>query len=389
MKKFFVVFVCCILLVGCSFKDKSDRVENNIDKSEIDENVKKVPNDYDDAGIFKDYYIQVYEKLQTMSLEEKVGQMIFARLPQNNVIKDIENYRVGGFILFGVDFKNKQKEQIINEIKSYQDASTIPLLLGVDEEGGTVIRISSNLNLYDNRFLSPQEVYQKSGMEGIINDTKEKALLLKELGLNVNLAPVSDVSINSNDFIYSRSFGKNAKETSEYVRNVVKTYLEYNVGCTLKHFPGYGNNVDTHTGIAIDVRDYQTFVENDFLPFKAGIEEDVPSILVSHNIVNSMDSEKPASLSKKVHEILRNDLGFTGVIMTDDLAMDAITLYTDNPYIEAVLAGNDLLITTDYKDTYNSILNGVKDGKIDEEMINKATFRILAWKYQLGLFEED
>ena len=141
-------------------------------------------------------------------------------------------------------------------------------------------------------------------------------------------------------------------------------------------------------GIAIDNREYNEFENKDFLPFKAGIEEGVPSILVSHNIVNSMDKDKPASLSIKVHKILRDDLGFTGIIMTDDLAMDAITNYSDDPYVEAVNALNDLLITTDYKKTYESIINGVNDGSIDVEKINESVTRIIAWKYKLGLMKE-
>lgn len=374
MKKLLIVILCLICLLGCGNKDIGNDKQNDSKNEEL---------------IVEDKDISlIKEKISTMSLEEKVGQIIFARLPQKNVEIVINNYHVGGFILFGVDFKNKNKEQVISEIKSYQEASTIPLLLGVDEEGGTVIRISSNSNLYPHRFLSPQEIYNKEGIDGIINDTNEKAKLLKELGLNVNLAPVADISSNPNDFIYDRTLGRDAKETSEYIRQVVKTYNDNNIGCTLKHFPGYGNNIDTHTGIAIDKRDYNTFLENDFLPFQAGIEENVPSILVSHNIVNSMDSDKPASLSKKVHDILRNDLKYDGVIMTDDLAMDAITLYSDNPYIEAVLAGNDLLITTDYQKTYEEIIKGVNSGTIDEALINDAVLRVLKWKYQLGLIEE-
>ena len=377
MKKILIIILCLLCLLGCSKKaidnDKQEgsKKEESIVEEKEDKNI----------GLAK-------EKISTMSLEEKVGQMIFARLPQKNVESVINNYHIGGFILFGVDFKNKSKNQVISEIRLYQEASSIPLLLGVDEEGGTVVRISSNPSLYPHRFLSPQEIYNQEGIDGIIKDTNEKAKLLKELGLNVNLAPVADISNNPNDFIYNRSLGRDAEETSEYIRQVVKTYNDNNIGCTLKHFPGYGNNVDTHTGIAIDKRDYNTFLENDFLPFQAGIEENVPSILVSHNIINSMDNEKPASLSKKVHDILRNDLKYDGVIMTDDLAMDAITLYSDNPYIEAVLAGNDLLITTDYQKTYEEIIKGVNNGTIDEELINAAVLRVLRWKYQLGLFEE-
>ena len=376
MKKFLII-LCLLCLVGCTIK------EGKIDKEEKkDEEVVEKKN----YGIFNDYYDLALEMVSEMTIEEKVGQMIVARLPQGDVNSVIDNYHVGGFIMFGIDFKNKTKNQVINEIKSYQSVSKIPLLIGVDEEGGSVVRISSNPNLYSHRFESPMNMYNKEGMDGIINDTKEKSKLLSSLGINVNLAPVADVSTDKSDFIYDRTLGKSADEVSEYIKTVVKTYNEYNMGSCLKHFPGYGNNVDTHTGIAIDNRGYDDFLEDDFLPFKAGIEEGVPSILVSHNIVKSID-DLPASLSVSVHEILRDDLSFTGVIMTDDLSMDAITLYSDNPYVEAVNAGNDLLITTDYAKTYNSILEGVNNGSIDLSTIDDSVIRVIAWKYKLGLME--
>ena len=380
MKKILLIILCLFCLVGCDDVILNDEVDDNV----VIDNSK----DDIDYGIFDDYYDSALMMVKKMSLEEKVGQMIFSRMPQSNVLDVINNYHVGGFILFGVDFKNKTKKQVIDEIKKYQSESKISLLLGVDEEGGSVVRISSNPNLYPHRFDSPMNIYNKDGMDGIINDTNEKSKLLKELGLNVNLAPVADVSTDKNDFIYDRTLGRDSDEVSEYVKNVVKTYNDNNIGSCLKHFPGYGNNVDTHTGIAIDNRDYDSFVNSDFLPFKAGIDEGVPSILVSHNIVMSMDKDKPASLSLKVHKILRDDLGFTGIIMTDDLAMDAITKYSDDPYVEAVNAGNDLLITTDYKKTYESIIKGVNDGSIDMERINESVTRIIAWKYKLGLMKE-
>ena len=380
MKKIFLIILCLFCLVGCDDVVLNDDVDSN---DEIVDDFKEEKINY---GIFDDYYDSAIKMVNKMTLEEKVGQMIFARMPSSGVNEVINDYHVGGFILFGVDFKNKTKNQVINEINSYQ--SDIPLLFGVDEEGGSVVRISSNSNLYPHRFDSPMNIYNKDGMDGIINDTNEKSKLLKELGLNVNLAPVADVSTDKNDFIYDRTLGRDCEEVSEYIREVVKTYNDNNIGSCLKHFPGYGNNVDTHTGIAIDNREYNEFENKDFLPFKAGIEEGVPSILVSHNIVMSMDKDKPASLSLKVHKILRDDLGFTGIIMTDDLAMDAITKYSDDPYVEAVNAGNDLLITTDYKKTYESIIKGVNDGSIDMERINESVTRIIAWKYKLGLMKE-
>lgn len=344
-----------------------------------------VPQQFRDDGIFQKYYVSAYETLQTLTLEEKVGQMILARLDEEEAMDAICDYHLGGFVLFKVNFDGKTKDQVQQMINSYQDISSIPLFMAVDEEGGTVVRISSNPLLADDRFLSVQEVYRQGGMEAIHQDTIAKATLLNELGLNINLAPVADVSTNPADYIYSRSFGQNADATADYIGQVVRWYQEENMACTLKHFPGYGNNKDTHQGIAIDERAYSNFLEQDFLPFEEGIKNDVPSILVSHNIVKSMDEEYPASLSKEVHRILREDLGFTGVIMTDDLAMNAISEYTHHPAVEAVLAGNDLVMVTDYVTSYQEILKAVQENTISEDMIDQAVFRILAWKYQMNL----
>jgi beta-N-acetylhexosaminidase len=324
--------------------------------------------------------------LNEMTLEEKVGQMFFVRCRSEFAMTDLETYHLGGYILFSVDFQDKSKEQISKDIKSYQEASKVPLLIGVDEEGGLVNRISKFPELRSVPFQSPQELYQLGGFDYIKNDTAEKAKFLKSFGININLAPICDVSTNPKDFIYNRSFGKNAKSTSEYVNTVVTEMGSQGLGSTLKHFPGYGNNVDTHTGIAFDERSYNSFVENDFLPFQAGIEAGAGSILVSHNIVKSMDKDYPASLSLAVHQILREELGFQGVIMTDDLSMDAIDQYTnDEAAILAINAGNDLIIASDFDIQIPAVIEAVKDNKITEEHIDESVLRILLWKLNLGI----
>jgi beta-N-acetylhexosaminidase len=351
------------------------------------EQIANIPEDWNDNGIFSAYYAKAYQKLSTMSLEEKVGQMILARCPQENAVTSIQNYHLGGFVLFEVDFKNKTSADVISTIKSYQNATAIPMLMAVDEEGGTVVRISSNPNLADKKFQSPQEVYANGGLEAIRADTLEKANLLKKLGLNVNLSPVTDVSLNPSDYMFKRALGKPAQETGNYVVAVVKAMQDCKLSSTLKHFPGYGNNVDTHTGISIDNRPYSTFEKSDFIPFENGINAGVESILVSHNIIECMDKGVPASLSLAVHQILRNTLHFTGVIMTDDLSMDAIKDYTHNtdPAVKVVLAGNDMLMMTDFQEGYYSVLEAVKTGVIPQEQLSKAVFRILAWKYARGI----
>ena len=269
-------------------------------------------------------------------------------------------------------------------IKDLQKNSKIPLLTAVDEEGGKVVRVSSNPNLASTPFKSPSELYKSGGLDLIRQDTKDKSDLLKNLGLNVNLAPVVDVSTNPDDYMYSRSLQQDTSITSNFAKTVIEASKGTGVSYTLKHFPGYGNNADTHTGSATDTRTLDDIKNNDLPPFKSGINAGAEAVLVSHNIVNSIDPDNPASLSPSVHNLLRNDLGFTGIIITDDLAMGA-TSTLDNAHVKAVLAGNDLIITTDYEESVNSIKAAINDGTISQDMVDKLAFRVLAWKYYKGL----
>ena len=216
---------------------------------------------------------------------------------------------------------------------------------------------------------------------------KEKAELLLSLGINLNLAPVADVSVDSNDFIYNRAFGRDATDTALYVKNMVNYSRKAGISSCLKHFPGYGNNVDTHTGRAYDNRNYENFVNNDYLPFKSGIEASVPTILVSHNVVSAIDSNYPASLSSKMIEELREKLNFSGIIITDDLAMGAVESYVSekSAAVLAINAGNDMIITSDFESMYQEILSAIKSGIIKEETVNIAVKRIIAWKYEYNL----
>lgn len=329
---------------------------------------------------------KITKMLDNMSVEEKVGQMFMVRVPKENADKRVSEYHLGGYIMFGRDFDNKTKEEVINNIASWQEASDIPMLIGVDEEGGTVNRISTNTEFRSEPFKSSQELYAEGGFDLIYEDTIEKSNFLKELGINVNFAPVVDVSTNPDDYIYKRSFGKNANLTSEYAEVVVRAMKESNIASVLKHFPGYGNNTDTHTGIAIDNRTLETFKENDFLPFEAGIKAGANIVLVSHNIVTNIDPDNPASLSTRVHEILRNDLGFAGVIITDDLYMDAISKnYDSSVAVLAILAGNDLICTTDFESQIPEVIAAVEDGTISIDRINESVRRILELKLELNL----
>lgn len=340
--------------------------------------------------------------LSAMTLEEKVGQLFFVRCPVSQAAEKVSTYHLGGYILFGRDFKNAAgnwltREQFTEKLAAWQAAAKIPLLIGVDEEGATVARASRNPNLFEAMRQSPQEVYSRGGLDAIRKDTLLYNSGLLELGINVNLAPVADVSTDPADFIYDRSFGQNAAATASYIEVAVSAanQVRYepgdgtvrSIGSMLKHFPGYGDNVDTHTGIAIDQRPYERFEAEDFLPFRAGIRAGTGGVMVSHNVVLSMDPKLPASLSPEVHRILREELGFDGVIMTDDLAMDAVEAYAADGSVAvlAVLAGNDLIVTTDFEEQIPLVINAVKAGVISEATLNQAVRWVLGWKYDLGL----
>jgi beta-N-acetylhexosaminidase len=339
------------------------------------------------TGIFGNYNTAAQRKLATMTLKEKVGQVFVFRCPDSGAVKTAADYQPGGYCLMASNFKDKSVAQVQAMLKSYQNVSRTRMILCCDEEGGSVVRISEYPALAASKFRSPQEVFRLSGMDGIYNDTVKKAQLFKTLGMNLNLAPVSDVSTNSSDFIYDRAFGKNAAKTADFVKTSVQAYASQKISCTLKHFPGYGNNVDTHTGIAYDKRSYQTFVSSDFLPFTAGIQAGAQCVLVSHNIVDCMDPKFPASLSLKVHNILRGQLGFTGVIMTDDLSMDAIRDFTGgkDPSVTAFQAGNDILLSSNIAGDFSALYTAVKSGSVSEARLNESVLRILAWKYKMGI----
>ena len=331
--------------------------------------------------------------LDSMTLEEKVGQLFFVRCPETNAVEDISTYHLGGYLLFSRDFKDGDnwltKEQFLEKIQSYQDAAEIPLFIGSDEEGGTVTRASRNPNLFSETFKSPQKLNYIGGIEEILRDTDTRSRELRALGINVNFAPVCDVSTDPKDFIYDRTLGQDANMTADYVRLVVPAMTEGGTLPVLKHFPGYGNNVDTHTGIAVDQRPMETFENSDLLPFQAGIEAGAPFVLVSHNIVTCMDADLPASLSPAVHRVLREACGFEGIAITDDLAMDAVQAYAKNGAVAvmALQAGNDMIITTDYRTQIPAVIAAVQDGTLDESVIDNACLRVLRCKENYTLLD--
>lgn len=364
---------------------KDNFIDCNVNPTAADNNEMAKPDTIN--GLFSQYNLLASNKRKSMTLDEKIGQLLLVRYDPEKAEEDLQKYQFGGFVFFEKDFSNKTKEDVQKMISNLQDKAKIPLLTAVDEEGGSVVRVSSNSQLAEKRFESPKTVYEK-GIEEVKQDTIKKSAMLNELGLNLNLAPVVDVSENPDDYMYARTIGKDKDDTSEYAKAVISASKGTQVSYTLKHFPGYGNNADTHKGSSEDPRTLEQLRQNDFLPFEAGIEAGAEAVLVSHNTVTQVDKDNPASLSKKIHELLRDELKFTGVIMTDDLDMGAVSSI-ENKTVKALQAGNDLIMTTGYEESFEKIKQAVQDGTITETEIDEHVDRILAWKYYKGIMYEN
>ena len=386
MKKILLSLCCLFVLGGCSIFPLEPKDVQKENPSEIIEEPKG-----EEETEAPEQPVEVPKSraeaiLENMTLEEKVSQMFLVRY-SDQAAQDLALYDFGGFIFFAKDFADETIVSMNEKITALQHQNPINMFMGVDEEGGIVNRISLYPQYRAVPFHSPQSLYQEGGFDLVSSDTLEKCNLLQSIGLNMNFAPVVDVPETAEDYIYERSFGTDPELTAQYAQTVVSVMKEEKIASVLKHFPGYGNNEDTHTGVAIDERSLESFYERDFIPFSAGIEAGADLVLITHTIVKNIDEFTPASLSSAVHEILRNDLGFEGVIVTDDLFMQGVRdLYSDEEAaIQAVISGNDLICTTNYEVQIPAVIQAVKDGKINEERIDESVLRILNCKLKLGI----
>ncbi len=326
-------------------------------------------------------------QLNAMTDEQRVGQLILGRCPESGALEDLSAYHLAGYVLFSQDFEGETPASLREKLDSYREASYLPPIFAVDEEGGTVTRVSSVKAFRDTPLPSPRRLYSEGGLEAVMVCELEKVRLLKALGLNVNLGPVCDIARDPGDFMYSRSLGQDAGTTGRFASETALLYQSNGLGCVLKHFPGYGSNGDTHTGLVYDSRPLEALEENDLVPFQMAIDAGAGAIMVSHTVVEAMDSAWPASLSPAVHGYLREKMRFQGVIVTDDLHMQAISdLYgPGEAAVLAVLAGNDLICTTDYAQAHAAILEAVHSGRIPRELLDQAVLRVLGWKNTLGI----
>ena len=365
MKKFYaIIFTIMLLMTGCGEVQK------------VQADVMPPPD-------------PIETKLQSMTLEEKIGQMVmigvYGTELNDDIIFSLNNFHFGGVIFFDRNLESvEQSKKFANDIE-YAANQKAPLFFALDMEGGRVARGRNFLEVAP----SQEEIGYSGDPELAKHWAKHNVTILKSLGVNINFAPVADVG--SND---TRSFDSDAQIVAEFVNAAAQGYEEENFLYTLKHFPGIGKGkIDTHQEVSSVEVDKATLDAEDLLPFKKiirGHDNSRFMVMVGHLKYDALDPVNSASLSPAVMTgILRNELGFTGVVITDDLEMGAIANNVDLSTlgVKMILAGGDIaLICHNYEHqqiVYNSILAAVRRGEISEARINESVRRILKMKAHL------
>ncbi len=340
---------------------------------------------------------EIKKIVDTMTIEEKVGQM-FIVVPEvftnglditsidNINTKKMETYNIGGLVMFSKNIVNPEQITKLNQDLLNFDSS---LFISVDEEGGQVARIAGNSNFPEEDMKNMSSVYAGDFQTGYeIGDTI--GAYLKKYNFNLDYAPVVDVLLNSsNTVVNKRSFGSDAHIVSGMATNVLQGLRNNNILASAKHFPGHGNTaLDTHFGFATSNATLEEMKEVELVPFEAMIENNVDMMMISHVIYPHLsDNEVPATLNKDiVTGLLKEEMGYTGVIITDAMNMGAIAdnFSIEESTVQAVLAGNDIiLMPSDFYLSYQSLVAAVKSGRITEERIDESVIKILTLKSKL------
>lgn len=360
----------------------------------------------DEVDIIKDTKIKtpleiendkINELLNSMTIEEKVGQLFIYQINDSKNVDDsvkklLEKFKPGGIILFARNIVDN--DQILKLNNNLQSNSKIPLFIGVDEEGGIVSRLGKNKNVDVTHLPPALTIGNKKNPILAYNSGKILGRELSALGFNMDMAPVADVNTNpKNPVIGNRTYSNDPFLAGEMVVNVVNGLKENNIIPVIKHFPGHGDTSnDSHLGTVISPHKRDRLDQIEFIPFKMGIENGVEIIMTAHiNMPGITTIPLPATLNPDViTDILRNDMGFNGIIMTDALDMGAISqnYSSGEAAILGIKAGVDiLLIPFNQEDAFTSILNSINNNVISIDRINDSVKRIIRVKLRNGLYD--
>lgn len=328
-----------------------------------------------------------------LTLKQKIAQMFITgfsgdNYKDNKYFIELLKTGLGGVIFFTHNIKSK--EQIKNLTQELNNEAKFPLFLSIDQEGGRVERTE---NIHKGKKYLSSEFAFKKGIDFLKNQTECIAKELKSYGINMNFAPVLDVNTNiNNPIIGERAFSSNVKDVIEASRTVIKTYEENNIITVGKHFPGHGDaSSDSHKTLPVINLDYETLYLNHIKPFESAIKLNIPAIMAAHVIYPCLDTVNPASLSKKIiSDLLTEKLNYKGVIITDDMEMNAVKGLTRlEACIKAINAGISMFIfrdtTKDIFDLTEELETAVKQGEISEKHIDYAVSKIFDLKYRYGI----
>lgn len=343
--------------------------------------------------------------VEKMSLEEKIGQMFLVNLEQldesegsyfefrqftKNMADTLEKYPVGGIILFARNIESIDQTKTL--IGDAQKNTKVPLFVSVDEEGGSVARIGNNSNMHTTSFPTMEEIGAMNDEDYVYNMGVTIGKEIKELGFNLDFAPVADVKTNEyNTEIGDRAFGSDAQLVSKMVKQMVIGLQEQNISATLKHFPGHGSvSGDSHISPVNADTDLLGLRSTEFKPFKTGIDAGVDFVMISHISISKVtENTVPATMSELViQNMLRQELKFSGIIITDAMDMGAITekYKPGDAAVRAIKAGIDIvLMTPDLEEAYQAVYDAVEAGKITEKQITESAKRIMETKIRRGI----
>lgn len=341
---------------------------------------------------------ELKEKIKAMTLEEKAGQLVMFGLDEytNNAHSKemVEKYKVGGFILFEKNIKDaKQMLSLINSLKQSNLINKAPLFLSIDEEGGRVTRMPKEFvklpsSKYIGQFNNSQLSYDIGTILG-----KE----LKSFGLNMDFAPVLDINSNAkNPVIGDRAFGANEKLVSKLGLETMKGIQKEKVIPAIKHFPGHGDtSVDSHIGLPVVNNTLSRLKSFELVPFKEAIDNGADMVMVAHILLPKIDDKSPASFSKTViTDILRKDLNFNGVVITDDMTMGAVmkNFKIEEAAVMSLKAGTDIiLVCHDYNNqikVIDNIKKSIENGNLSMEEVDEKLYRILKLKDKYNLKDD-
>ena len=330
---------------------------------------------------------KVDKLVANMSDADKIGQLLMIGIHGKTLNDDakfmLNEYRVSGIILFDRNMESKdQVKSLIADInKTGKNAGLTPLFIGIDQEGGAVARMEDQLIK-----VPPAEALGKEPIEQAVSLAKQSGTELKDLGFNINFAPVADLGLT-----YGRSFSTNPDEAVRYASAVGKAYDEAGLWYSYKHFPGIGKtDVDLHADTSVVPVSKETLLNEDTKVFVDLIKQsksNIYAIMVSHAMYPQIDPDHPSSLSKAIiTDWLRKDMGYNGVVVTDDMDMGALAKhYTfGDMAVQSILAGSDiLLVCHEYEhmqEAYNGLMKAVKDSRISKERLDESVKRILLMK---------